>query len=124
MDLGVALKVTFVLCESCIVDLQDSRRGTACIRHTTSHFKSGCVDNKFLSRFVSTNNTFLLEFNFHGSMHHVKIFVNKTSLMQFFRYLLYPIQLYVFRKLRPSIHPSIHPSFPLVHNCAPEDGWT
>ena len=27
------------------------------------------------------------QFNFHGSMHHVSIFVNKTSLMQFFRYL-------------------------------------
>jgi len=36
-------------------------------------------------------------------MHHVSIFVNKTSLMQFFRYLLYPIQLYMFRMLRPSI---------------------
>ena len=36
-------------------------------------------------------------------MHHVSIFVNKTSLMQFFRYLLYPIELYMFRMLRPSI---------------------
>ena len=42
-------------------------------------------------------------FNFHGSMHHVSIFVNKTSLMQLFRYLLYPSQLYMFRMLRPSI---------------------
>ena len=33
----------------------------------------------------------------------VVFFVNKTSLMQFFRYLLYPIQLYMFRMLRPSI---------------------
>ena len=31
------------------------------------------------------------------------IFVNKTSLMQFFTYLLYPSQLYMFRMLRPSI---------------------
>ena len=38
---------------------------------------------------------------------HVKypngFFVNKTSLMQFFRYLLYPSQLYMFGMLRPSI---------------------
>ena len=32
-----------------------------------------------------------------------EIFVNKTSLMQFFRYLLYPSQPYMFRMLRPSI---------------------
>ena len=30
-------------------------------------------------------------------------FFNKTSLMQFFRYLLYPSLLYMFRMLRPSI---------------------
>jgi len=34
-------------------------------------------------------------------MHHVSIFVNKTSLMQFFRYLLYTSQLYMFWMLRP-----------------------
>ena len=45
----------------------------------------------------------ILEFDFHGSVHHVLIFVNKTSLMQFFRYLLYPSPLYMFRMLRPSI---------------------
>jgi hypothetical protein len=33
----------------------------------------------------------------------VYIYVNKTSLMQFFRYLLYPSQLYMFRMLRPAI---------------------
>ena len=45
------------------------------------------------------------EFNFHGSMLHVSMFVNKTSLVQFFRYLLYPSQLlfYMFRMLLPSI---------------------
>ena len=31
------------------------------------------------------------------------VFVNKTSFMQFFRYLLYPSQLYMYRMLRPSI---------------------
>ena len=46
---------------------------------------------------------FILLFNFHGSMHHVSIFVNKTSLMLFFRYLLYPSQLYMFQILRPTI---------------------
>ena len=89
-------------------------------------------------------------------------FVNKTSLMQIFRYLLHPSQLYMFRMLRPFIlrstvmyrregtvyhvckhvvcrsgsssswnstpkdtpHAHIYCTFPPVHNCAPEDGWT
>ena len=42
-------------------------------------------------------------FNFHGSVHHVSIFVNKTSMMQFVRYLLYPSQHYMFRMSIPSI---------------------
>jgi len=32
---------------------------------------------------IAASPTSFIEFNFHGSMHHVSNFVNKTSLMQF-----------------------------------------
>ena len=54
-------------------------------------------------------------FNFHGSIHYVSIFVNKTSLMQFFKYLLYPRQL--------ELDPERHTTCTHIHNSAPEDGW-